>query len=87
MVSGFFVSASILSTQHMVWMNGLEPTTPCMSSKCSNQLSYTHIAFILYTILFQNAIGKSEFPQKNYLQQKAALQAAFCCFIAMQAGR
>ena len=25
-----------------MWMNGLEPTTPCMSSKCSNQLSYTH---------------------------------------------
>ncbi len=33
----------------MVWMNGLEPTTPCMSSKCSNQLSYTHISCLVYT--------------------------------------
>ena len=27
----------------MVWINGLEPSTPCMSSRYSNQLSYTHI--------------------------------------------
>ena len=25
----------------LVWMNGLEPSTPCMSSKYSDQLSYT----------------------------------------------
>ena len=31
----------------VVWMNGLEPTTPCMSSKCSNQLSYTHVFRLL----------------------------------------
>ena len=80
MVSGFFVSASILSTQHMVWMNGLEPTTPCMSSKCSNQLSYTHIAFILYTILFQNAIGKSEFPQKKLFTAKGRLTSGLLLF-------
>lgn len=48
----------------MVWMNGLEPTTPCMSSKCSNQLSYTHIALVLYTIPTQIAIGNRKFPKK-----------------------
>lgn len=30
----------------MVWINGLEPSTPCMSSRYSNQLSY---AFIITT--------------------------------------
>ena len=45
----------------LVWMNGLEPTTPCMSSKCSNQLSYTHIPLLLYYIWQKKAIAKSAF--------------------------
>ena len=32
----------------MVWINGLEPSTPCMSSRYSNQLSYTHIGKLTY---------------------------------------
>ena len=42
----------------LVWMNGLEPTTPCMSSKCSNQLSYTHICCLPdYSII---RVGKNQ---------------------------
>ena len=32
----------------VVKMNGLEPSTPCMSSRYSNQLSYTHIGKLTY---------------------------------------
>ena len=32
---------SELCSDNVVRMNGLEPSTPCMSSKYSNQLSYT----------------------------------------------
>ena len=31
----------LLRIQLLVKMNGLEPSTPCMSSRYSNQLSYT----------------------------------------------
>ena len=37
-------------------MNGFEPTTSCMSSKRSNQLSYTHV---LTGIFYHNVPGKS----------------------------
>ena len=30
----------------MVKMNGLEPSTPCMSSRYSNQLSYTFMFMV-----------------------------------------
>ena len=33
----------IRAVDQMVWMNGLEPSTPCMSSRYYNQLSYTHV--------------------------------------------
>ncbi len=34
-------SQAIYACDDVVKMNGFEPSTPCMSSKCSNQLSYT----------------------------------------------
>ena len=43
LLSQWIKKSKSLNLDFLVWMNGLEPTTPCMSSKCSNQLSYTHI--------------------------------------------
>ena len=47
----------------MVWMNGLEPTTPCMSSKCSNQLSYTHIFCCSAIVAYKNAKSNTFFEK------------------------
>ena len=35
---------------------GIEPVTPCMSSKYSNQLSYASVTLLLYHIVSDNAI-------------------------------
>ena len=50
-----------LSALFYLETTGLEPVTPCMSSKYSSQLSYASVTIILYHTHFKNAIPFSKF--------------------------
>ncbi len=54
----------------MVWINGLEPSTPCMSSRYSNQLSYTHNLEADFRDSFY--IIQHDFPFVNTFLKKSA---------------
>ena len=56
---------SIRAVHKMVWMNGLEPSTPCMSSRYSNQLSYTHVLRTIVIIPRTCPFGNSLNPQTS----------------------
>ena len=58
----------------MVWINGLEPSTPCMSSRYSNQLSYTHI--------FENRYYYISICSKNQLCVPTNITAKICLYLS-----
>jgi hypothetical protein len=40
------MSKNIIPIKELVEVNGVEPMTPCLQSRCSSQLSYTPLEWI-----------------------------------------
>ena len=41
----------------MGWLMGIEPTTPCSTGRCSNQLSYSHHFAVLTFLIRQRKLA------------------------------
>ena len=46
---------------------GVEPTTPCLQSRCSSQLSYTPVSFLLVDCFVRLRIVSRSLPGGNSL--------------------
>ncbi len=62
-------------------MGGLEPSTPCMSSKYSNQLSYTLKVYLSISYLFENS--KINFNLKNITKFSILFLTSECGYVIM----